>query len=191
MRRLIMWNVITLDGYFEGREPWSLDWHEEVWGDELEQFSLEQLHGAGMLLFGRVTYEGMAAYWQTAEGEAEARGEIARMMNELPKMVFSRTLDRAEWAPSTLVREVDPAAVQRLKEEGEGELLVFGSGSLSAALSQADLFDEYRLMLAPIVLGSGTTLFGRGLPSRKLELLETRPLSSGAVLLRYRPGAKE
>jgi dihydrofolate reductase len=180
-----MWNVITLDGYFEGREPWSLDWHEEFWGEELEQFSLEQLHGAAMLLFGRVTYEGMAAYWQTAEGE------IATLMNELPKMVFSRTLDRAEWASSTLVREVEPAAVQRLKAEGEGELLVFGSGSLSAALSQADLFDEYRLLLAPVVLGNGTTLFGRGLPSRKLELLETRPLTSGAVLLRYRPGAKE
>ena len=187
MRRLVMWNVITLDGYFEGPESWSLDWHEEVWGDELEQFSLEQLRGADMLLFGRVTYEGMAAYWPTAESEPE----IARMMNELPKMVFSRTLDQAAWGPSTLVREVEPAALQRLKEEGEGELLVFGSGSLSAALSQADLFDEYRLLLAPVVLGSGTTLFGHRLPRRRLELLETRPLVSGAVLLRYRPGAKE
>lgn len=79
MRRLIMWNVITLVGYFEGRESWSLDWHEEVWGDELEQFFFEQLRGADMLLFDRVTYEGMAAYWPTAGSEVE----VARMMNEL------------------------------------------------------------------------------------------------------------
>jgi dihydrofolate reductase len=185
MRRLVMWNLISLDGYFERDEKWSLDWHETVWGDELERFSLEQLRGADMLLFGRVTYEGMAAYWTPAEGE------VADLMNALPKMVFSRTLSDAVWAPSTLVHELDPAALRRLKEEGEGELLVFGSGSLSAALLRADLFDEYRLLLAPVVLGSGLTLFGRGSPQRKLELLEARPLASGAVLLRYRPGVRE
>ena len=87
MRKLIMWNLITLDGYFEGAKNWDLPWHEQVWGEELERFSLEQLESADMLLFGRVTYEGMAAYWQTAQGK------IADYMNSLPKVVCSRTLD--------------------------------------------------------------------------------------------------
>jgi dihydrofolate reductase len=98
MRKLIMWNLLTLDGFFEGVGSWTLDWHQYGWGDELERFSLEQLRSADMLLFGRVTYEGMAAYWQTAQGE------VANFMNSLPKVVFSRTLDRAEWKNTKLVK---------------------------------------------------------------------------------------
>src|SRR5688572_29526951 len=99
MRKLIMWNVITLDGYFEGVKNWELPWHEQVWGEELKQFSLEQLKSADMLVFGRVTYEGMAAYWQTA------RGAIADYMNSLPKVVCSRTLQAADWKHTTLVKD--------------------------------------------------------------------------------------
>jgi dihydrofolate reductase len=98
MRKLIMWNLLTLDGFLEGVGSWTLDWHQYGWGDELERFSLEQLRSADMLLFGRVTYEGMAAYWQTAQGE------VANFMNSLPKVVFSRTLDRAEWKNTKLVK---------------------------------------------------------------------------------------
>src|SRR5512143_3978230 len=99
MRKLIMWNLITLDGFFEGAKSWDLDWHEEVWGDDLERLSLDQLHSADLLLFGRVTYEGMAAYWKSAQGE------IADLMNGLPKVVFSRTLATADWSHTTLVRD--------------------------------------------------------------------------------------
>jgi dihydrofolate reductase len=86
VRKLIMWNLITLDGYFEGEKNWDLPWHEDLWGEELERFSLDQLQSADMLVFGRVTYEGMAAYWQTATGA------VAEYMNSLPKLVCSRTL---------------------------------------------------------------------------------------------------
>ena len=98
-------------------------------------------------------------------------------------------LATAEWPNTTLIRELDAEGVRRLKEEGDGAALVFGSGDFSAAPMEADLFDEYRLLLAPVVLGAGTPLFGRGLPRRRLELLEARPLGSGAVLLRYAPAA--
>jgi dihydrofolate reductase len=175
-----MWNVITLDGFFEGPAPWDLDWHNEVWGDELEQFSLEQLRGADLLVFGRATYQGMAAYWATASGA------VADLMNSIAKVVFSRTLETADWTNTRLIRELDPA-IRELKESGDGDMFVFGSADLSAALTRADLFDEYRLLVAPVVLGEGTPLFGRGLPHRRLRLLEARTFASGGVLLRYSP----
>ena len=180
-----MWNLMTLDGYFEGPEPWDLDWHNEVWGEELERFSLEQLASADVLVFGRVTYQGMAAYWTSASGE------VAERMNGIAKIVFSRTLEAAEWENTTLIKELDADGVRRLKDEGDGAALVFGSGDFSTALMGADLFDEYRLLVVPVVLGAGTPLFGRGLPQRRLELLEARPLRSGAVLLRYAPAATD
>jgi dihydrofolate reductase len=181
MSRLIMWNLLTLDGFFNGAESWALDWHQYVWGDELERISVEQLHSAGMLLFGRVTYEGMAAYWQSA------KGEVANLMNGLPKVVFSRTLDRAEWKNTKLVKTDAAAEVRELKRQGEKDIYVFGSADLSTTLMEQGLFDEYRLALVPVVLGSGKPLFGRNLSRLRLKLLEARPLSSGCVVLRYEP----
>ena len=183
MRKLIMWNLITLDGYFEGAKSWDLDWHESIWGEELEHLSIEQLHSADMLLFGRVTYEGMAAYWRAAEGE------IAELMNSIPKVVFSRTLARADWANTTLVNDDAVAAVLEFKRQGGRNMFVFGSADLSATFVNEGLFDEYRLALAPGILGNGKTLFGRNLARLRLKLLESRSLSSGGVILRYAPDA--
>ncbi|HKB15300.1 MAG TPA: dihydrofolate reductase family protein [Planctomycetota bacterium] len=181
MRKLILWNVVTLDGLFEGTRSWDLPWHERIWGEELEAFSLEQLRSADLLLFGRVTYEGMAAYWRTAEGE------IASHMNRLPKVVFSRTLRSVDWSNSTLAKGDAAAEVSRLKGEGDGDMFVFGSATLSARLMDASLFDEIRLAIAPVLAGSGRHLFPPGQKRRNLRLLESRPLSTGAVLLRYLP----
>jgi dihydrofolate reductase len=187
MGRLIMWNLVSLDGLFEGPNQWDLGFHELVWGDELEQLSLQQLRSAGMLLFGRVTYEGMAAYWPNAEGE---NAEVARMMNRVPKAVFSRTLDRADWANTTLVKDPPEDYVARLKQEEGGDLYVFGSADLSDTLIRHRLFDEYRLCLAPVVLGQGTPLFKAASESRPLKLTEARPLKSGGLILRYEPAAR-
>jgi len=181
MSRLIMWNLVTLDGFFEGAKKWELDWHEYVWDETLERLSIEQLGTADALLFGRVTYEGMASYWQTA------RGEVAEWMNRLPKLVFSRTLERADWRNTRLVKDDAVSAVQELKRQGERDLFVFGSADLSRTLTEHDLFDEYRLALVPVVLGSGTPLFESGRDRLRLRLLEARPLSSGCVILRYEP----
>jgi dihydrofolate reductase len=183
MSRLIMWNLVTLDGYFEGAKPWDLGWHQSVWGEELERLSIEQLKTADRLLFGRRTYEGMAAYWQSKQGE------VATLMNALPKVVASRTLARASWTNSQLVSTDVVAAVTRLKGEGRGETLVFGSADLSATLAEHGLFDEYRILVAPVAIGTGTALFGRGRAIPALRLLRTRVLKSGGVILSYEPGA--
>lgn len=178
-----MWNLITLDGYFEGTSHWDLPWHEQVWGDELEQFSIEQLRSADALVFGRVTYEGMAAYWRSA------KGEIADYMNSLPKLVCSRTLRRAEWNNTSLVEHDAIRAIAKLKHGGERNVFVFGSANLSESLINENLFDEYRLGIAPVIQGQGRLLFRQSLQRHSLQLLDARPLSTGCVILRYRPGA--
>lgn len=183
MRKLIMWNLITLDGYFEGAKNWDLPWHEGVWGEELEQFSLDQLRSADMLVFGRITYEGMAAYWQTA------KGDVANYMNSLPKVVCSRTLQSVAWNNTVLVRDDAAGEVARLKHQGDGNMFVFGSAKLSRTLMNEKLFDEYRLGIAPVIHGEGRLLLNEGLKPQALQLLEARPLSTGCIILRYQ--AKE
>lgn len=182
MRRLVVWNLMTLDGYFEGSGPWELGFHETVWGDELEAFSLAQLNEIGTLLFGRRTYEGMAAHWTTATGP------IADMMNAAEKAVATRTLDAATWTNTRLLKGDAVAAVRELKAEAGKDILVFGSADLLASLLAAGLVDEYRLCLAPVVLGGGNPLFkplDRQIPMR---LKSTRPLQTGGVILTYAVG---
>lgn len=178
MKKLIMWNLITLDGYFEGKEPWDLSFHDLVWGKELEDFGNEQLASADMLVFGRNTYKGMADYWTGAEGET------AEKMNAIRKIVCSRTLATADWNNTTIVRDA-VAEIPKLQQEGDGNMFVFGSGNLSESLMKANLFDEHRLCIAPVFLGKGRRLFNEGLPYRELKSLEARLLSTGGVILRY------
>lgn len=173
-----MWNVVSLDGFFEGKEAFDLDFHQTVWGDELEAYVNEQLKTIDMLIFGRNTYVGMADYWPKEEGET------AQYMNKLPKIVCSTTLETADWNNS---RVVSGAAneISKLKQQGDGNMFVFGSGDLSESLMKADLFDEYRLCVAPVFLGEGKRLFNEGLPYQKLKLLQGQPLKSGGVILMY------
>jgi dihydrofolate reductase len=179
MAQLIMWNLVSLDGFFEGSAPWSIDWFQAIWNDEQEEHSLQQLRTASMLLFGRVTYEGMAAYWRSAEGQ------VADLMNSLPKVVVSRSLDRADWAHTRLATGDASTEIAELKRTVTGNIFVFGSATLSETLTEAGLFDEYLLGVVPVILGSGTPLFKRRLHRMQLELLEAQPLSSGCVVLRY------
>ena len=182
MRRLVMWNVQTLDGYFEGKAPWDLEFHEAAWGEELQQFSLDQLKEIGAVLYGRATYEGMASYW------AKATGPTADAMNDLPKIVFSRTLDAAPWKNTRLVRGDAADEIAELKRGDGKDLFVFGSAKLSDSLLRRGLFDELRICVAPVVLGTGVPLFKPGSPRQNLALLESRPLATGGIILRY--GAK-
>lgn len=182
MKNLILWNLVTVDGYFEGEKLWDLEFHQLVWGKELEDFSVEQLKTASSLVFGARTYKGMADYWTKATDE----GEVTGYMNSLPKIVCSTTLETADWNNTTIVRDA-VAELSKLKEEGEGNMFVFGSGELSNSLMQANLFDEYRLCVVPVFLGKGNRLFKEGLPYQKLKLLETKPLQTGGVILFYTP----
>jgi dihydrofolate reductase len=180
MRRLIMWNLMTLDGFFEGPSPWDLSFHETVWGKELEDLSIQQLRSADCLLFGRRTYEGMAAYWRTAQGE------IAELMNSIPKVVCSRTLAAADWNNTTVVQDA-AEGVKALKRDGSRNIFLFGSADLSRTLMENELFDEYRIGLVPVVLGAGRPLFAGAAGSLTLELQEASALSTGGVVLRYIP----
>lgn len=179
MRKLIMWNVITLDGYFEGDQKWDLSFHNIIWGKELEEMSIEQLHLADYLVFGRVTYEGMAAHWTTETGE------IADLMNEIPKIVFSRTMESADWNSTTLVKENASAEMQKLKKQGGKDIYVSGSADLSQTFIADNLFDEYRIGVAPVILGSGKPLFQQHHASISLSLVSSQQLQTGGVVLKY------
>ncbi|HEX9566345.1 MAG TPA: dihydrofolate reductase family protein [Thermoplasmata archaeon] len=181
MRKLIMWNLVTLDGFFEGPKSWEIDWHDTVWGEEMEQYAIQQSKSTGALLFGRVTYEGMASYWPTQ------KGEIADFMNTIPKVVFSRTLKKADWNNTRLVKESVVEEVIKLKKEPGKPLFVFGSADLSSTLLKHGLFDELDLALTPLLLGHGNPLFKTNSDRIKMKLLEARPLKSGGVILRYQP----
>jgi dihydrofolate reductase len=182
MRRLVLWDLITLDGCFEGSRKWDLAFHEIAWGPALEAFSLEQAGEIGVLLFGRVTWEGMAAYWSRAEGP------IAEFMNGVRKVVVSTTLKEAAWANSSLLSEDVVEGVRRLKAEEDGamgDVFVFGSAELSATLLDAGLVEELRLGLVPVVLGAGTPFFKPRRSPLQLDPVETRPLGPKCTLLRY------
>ena len=178
-RKVIVWNMAPLDGYFEGPKPWEIDWREYVWGEELERFSLDQAKEVGALLFGRKTYEGMEGYWSTATGE------VAEFMNSIPKVVFSNTLETVGWNNTRLMKGSAEEEVARLKQEPGKDLFIFGSANLTGSLTKQGLIDEYRIGLNPLVLGGGTPMFKPSDERMRLKLLEARPMQSGVVLLRY------
>jgi dihydrofolate reductase len=179
MRKLIMWNMVTLDGFFEGPAKGQIDWFR--FDADLEKYILETQQSADTLLFGRVTYKGMAAYWPSAEGQ------IADFMNSVPKVVFSRTMEKADWNNTRLVKEQAPEEVSKLKQRPGGDIFVFGSADFSATLIEHGLVDEYRFGINPVLLGSGVPFFKGGAATRNLALIEARPLNSGLVILHYRP----
>ena len=183
MKKLIMWNVVTLDGYFEGVKPWDLDFHQTVWGDELEAFTIEQLDTADTIVYGANTYHGMADYWMHAKDDPKAE-----QLNTMPKVVCSTTIETPEWENTTIVRDA-VGELQNMKEQGDGNMFVFGSGILSESLMKAGLFDEYRLCIAPVFLGNGRRLFNEGLPYQKLQLREQRRLQNGGIILMYIPSS--
>lgn len=183
MARLIMWNLTTLDGFVEGPNR-DISWHLDVWGEELEQLSIEQLNAAGGLLFGRVTYELMANHWPNATGE------VADFMNAAPKYVFSRTVKKSGWNNTQLFDADVPGTVARLKRDSAKDIFLFGSADLAGTLIPRGLIDEFRIAVNPVILGGGTPLFKQG-EKVKLRLVDSRPLSTGIVILRYVPAAAQ
>lgn len=178
MAKLIMWNLVTLDGFLEGPGR-DISWHNDVWGEELERLSIEQGNSAGALLFGRITYELMANYWPSASGE------VADFMNALPKYVFSRTLKQSDWNNTRMFGADAAATIERLKRETAKDIFIFGSADLAAGLTAHGLIDEYRIGVAPFLLGGGTPLFKTSEQKTRLKLLDAKPLANGVVILRY------
>jgi dihydrofolate reductase len=184
MRKVIASEMVSLDGFFEGPNG-ELDWHNV--DEEFNQFAADQLDAMETILFGRVTYEGMASYWPTPAAIADDP-IIAGQMNSMPKIVFSKTVDKvAEWSNSRLVKGEAVDEVRRLKKEPGGDMVIFGSGRLVAALTPAGLIDEYRIFVCPLILGSGRSMFDGVTELTHLELLKARTFDSGNVLLYYGP----
>ena len=178
MRRLIVSNVMSLDGFFEGPN------HEFNWftpDEEFLDYAKDMLRSVDTILFGRRTYEHMAAYWPTAP-----RDEIADKMNSLPKVVVSSTLKKVEWNNSTLVTGDIAKEISRLKQKPGKDSVIFGSAKLASFLLEAGLIDEYRVILAPLLLGCGNPLFGDVKKQLRLKLDTTKQLRSGVALLYFR-----
>lgn len=183
MAKVIIWNLVTLDGFFEGEKKWDLDFHNRAWGPELEKLSTEFGVAAGLLVFGRVTYEGMKAYWTTTEDE----GEVKTFMNALPKLVGSRTLASSDWSNTEMTSDI-VGELSRRKQSLDKTIYVFGSADLSDALLAAGLVDEIKLAIVPLQLGKGTPFFKEG-ARRDFDLIEAQALSNGTILVRYAPQA--
>ncbi|HWC22557.1 MAG TPA: dihydrofolate reductase family protein [Flexivirga sp.] len=183
MRDVILYMSMSLDGFVgSDREHPGMSIPE---GPELSQWKLDRVGRAGAHLMGRVTYQEMSSYWPTSEDP------YAAPMNDIPKVVFSRTLtdDEANW-PETRVARGDLAAeIAAIKTEPGEDVIVWGGSGLAGALAAADLIDEYRLLVQPLVLGRGQSLFGRLPESRHLRLVESTPFPSGVVVQIYRPAS--
>jgi dihydrofolate reductase len=189
MGKIVVTEFMSLDGVIEdpgGAEDyehggWSFSYDS---GDEGNKFKLDETLEADALLLGRVTYEGFAAAWPTMTDEAG----FADKMNTMPKYVFSTTLEKADWSNSTIIKGNVADEVPKLKEQHDGPLLVGGSATLTRSLMEHDLVDEYRLMVYPLVLGTGKRLFGDGLDKATLRLVESRQVGpDGILLLTYEP----
>ncbi|RJE88447.1 dihydrofolate reductase [Paenibacillus sp. 1011MAR3C5] len=176
MRKLIVQEMVSLDGYFAGPQG-EIDWHQA--DEDYVAYAKSFLQSVDLLLFGRLTYEQMAAFWPSANHE------LASIMNEREKIVFSNTLVSANWRHSRLVPEHAIEEVKRLKREAGQNMAVLGSGSLASSLLCGGLVDEIQLTVVPIMLGQGIPLF-RDIPSPlRLQLEHTDSYPSGNVLLRY------
>jgi dihydrofolate reductase len=183
MRKILAFLVVTVDGYYEGPDQ-EFDW--PVVDEEFNAFGLEQLEEIDTLLFGRVTYEGMAAYWPTPAAK-EDDPRVAAKMNSLPKVVVSRTLDNAEWGSTRIVKDDVAEELTKLKQQPGKDIAVFGSSDLTVSLLRMGLVDELRIMVHPVVLGAGRSLFRTATERISLKLVSTRTFRSGSVMLCYQP----
>jgi len=186
MRKLTSFTSVSLDGFFtdpNGDMSWA---HGDRQDAEWNEFVEGNANGGGQLLFGRVTYEMMASFWPTPMA-AEAMPVVAERMNSLPKTVFSRTLDEASWRNTTLVKGDLVAAVRKMKAEPGPGMAILGSGSIVAQLAQAGLIDEIQIVVVPIVLGKGRTVFDGIEEKIPLRLREARSFGNGNVYSAYEP----
>lgn len=170
-----MW--ASLDGFFEGPDK-GLDWF--VVDAEFLESAKDMLRSVDTLLFGSATYKHMASYWPSAP-----KDEIADKMNNLPKIVFSKSLDKAEWNNSLLVKNNAAEEISKLKQQPGKDMVILGSAALASFLLQQGLIDEYRVILTPILIGAGNPLFP-GIQHRiKLRLQQTKLFKSGVIVLYY------
>jgi len=186
MRRLVVFNQVTLDGYFAGVNG-DISWARKDSRDaEWNAFVADNANAGGLLLFGRKTYELMVGYWPTPLA-IENDPILAERMNDLPKVVFSRTLDGATWNNTKLVNSGIAAEVRKLKAGSGKDMAILGSGNVVSQLAREGLIDEYQIVVTPVILGKGRTMFDGIEDKLTLKLREMRSFANGNVLLCYEP----
>ncbi len=183
MGKLIVSEFISLDGIMEAPETW----HFPYISDDMAAHIEREINATDVMLYGRVTYEAFAGFWPTDEAKGES---IAEKLNSAPKYVVSTTLASADWKNSTLIKSNVIDAIARLKQETQGTIGITGSATLVRALTQADLIDEFQLLVHPIVVGKGKHLFDGMSATVPLKLTGTKTFASGVVLLTYQPAEK-
>ncbi len=184
MRKIIVSNMVSMDGFIAGPNG-EIDWF--VWDSELERRTIEMMGTIDTILFGRVTYELMANYWPNT---TEDNPYIKERMNGVSKIVFSRTLDKVEWNNSSLVSEIDPERILRMKRMAGKNIAIFGSGQIVSAMARLGLIDEYRIVVNPVILGDGKSMFKGLKDSQKLKLIDTMQFGSGVAILSYQVHAR-
>jgi dihydrofolate reductase len=189
MRKIIMFNLISLDGYFAGING-EIDWFNVNFDDdEFNEFNINQTKMFDTIIFGRVTYEMMAEYWVSPQALKD-ESEIAEIMNNTLKIVFSKTLEKVEenekWKNIKLLKKIEPDEINKLKQSDGKAIAIFGSGSIVEEFTNLGLIDEYRLLVNPLFLGYGKLLF-KNVQKLNLKLIDVRKFKSGNVLLIYQP----
>jgi dihydrofolate reductase len=188
MRKLVAFNHVTLDGYFvdgNGDFGWARHGNDDP---EYSAFVAENASGGGELLFGRKTYELMASYWPTPIAD-QHNPSVAKGMNSMSKVVFSRTLDKASWNNTKLVKGDLVSEVRKMKSEPGPGMAILGSGRIIAQLAAENLIDEYQMMVDPVALGKGRSMFEGIKQNLNLKLTKTRTFKNGKVYLCYQPAA--
>jgi dihydrofolate reductase len=181
MRKLTVFNFVTLNGYFKGPKG-DISWHRH--GAEENEYAAEGLKSGSTLLFGRVTYEMMASFWPTPDA-IKRDPIVAEGMNNADKIVFSRTLNKVEWKNTTLVKDNIAEEIKKMKRMPGKDMTLLGSGSIVTQLAEQGLIDEYQIMVDPVVIGDGTPIFKDIKHKLDLKLTTTRIFRSGVVLLCY------
>jgi dihydrofolate reductase len=185
MRKLVVFNHVTLDGYFvdtKGDMSWAHRKEDAEWSNFVADNA--SAGAGGQMVFGRITYELMASYWPTP---AAVKNDpiVAEGMNSAQKFVFSRTLGTASWKNTKVVKGDLAAEVRKMKEDAGKDILIFGSGTIVSQLAQEGLIDEYRIIVNPLAIGKGRTMFEGIKDKMTLKLTNTRAFGNGNVLLTY------
>jgi dihydrofolate reductase len=185
-RRLFVSMIVSLDGYIEGPKR-ELDWFVEE--AQFEQYADEMIDSVGLALYGRRAYEAMLSYWPNAEVNPRSPADLsfARRMNALPKVVLSRTLQRADWNNTRIVSDNVKETITELKQQAGKPVVAWAGAGLVSTLTRLELVDEYRLIICPVVLGAGTPFFAEPDLKPKLKLVRTTQLGSSVVVLCYEP----
>jgi len=186
MRKVTVFNFITLNGYFKGPNG-DISWHKH--GAEENEYAAEMLKSGNTLLFGRVTYEMMASYWPTPIA-IKNDPIVAEGMNNADKIVFSKTLKKVEWSNTRIVKDNIEEEIKKMKQMPGKDMTLLGSGTILTQFAEQSLIDEYQIMVDPVVIGDGTPIL-KGIRNKlDLKLTSTKTFKSVVVLLCYQPGEK-